>query len=265
MPLIDWLWRKNSLMTYFSSPTHKIMVRAKSMLAERLQTRDRAGSPQRDFINRFLEAKEKHPDTLNDRNMLGFVGSNLQAGSDTTAIALRTIVYYLLKNPSMQTKLRIELDAPSVSHPVSFKQAFNDLPYLGAVIQEALRIHPPFALLLERAVPASGLALPNGVYLPEGTKVGMFGYTMHLDTEVFGEDAEAFNPDRWLRKMDEDDQSYKDRLRRMKSLDMTFGHGQRQCVGVHVAEMQIYKLVPALFQLLDVSFPTSVLNIMEAC
>lgn len=75
---------------------------------------------------------------------------------------------------------------------------------------------------------------------------------MHLDKEVFGEDAEMFNPDRWLRKPDEDDDEFKARIRRMKSLDMTFGHGQRKCVGVHVAEMQIYKLVPALVRLLDV-------------
>ena len=76
---------------------------------------------------------------------------------------------------------------------------------------------------------------------------------MHLDEEVFGADAEVFNPDRWLQRTDEDEEQFKARLRLMKSLDMTFGIGQRKCVGVHVAELQIYKLIPAIVGLLDVS------------
>ena len=152
------------------------MVRARGMLEERLAIKDATESPHRDFISRFLEAKEKHPETLNNRNMLGFVGSNLQAGSDTTAIALRTIIYHILKNPRVLARMREELDASSdILHPISFQQAFNDLPYINAVIQESLRIHPPFALLLERLVPASGLTLPDGLFLPGHTKVGMFG------------------------------------------------------------------------------------------
>lgn len=118
MPLVDWIWRKNPLMTHFSSPTHKIMMRARSMLAERMETKEGTKSSRRDFINRFLVAKKKHPDTLNDRNMLGFVRSNLQAGSDTTAIALRTIMYYLLNNPPLQSKLRTELDVPGIPRPI---------------------------------------------------------------------------------------------------------------------------------------------------
>jgi cytochrome P450 len=251
MPLIDWLWRKNALMTFFSAPTHKIMVRARAMLAERLAKSD--SSNQRDFISRFLEAKEKHPETLNDRNMLGFVGSNLQAGSDTTAIALRTIMYHIMKEPAIAARMREELDTAGVEHFIPFQQVFNDFPYVSAVIKEALRIHPPFALLLERSVPASGLTLPDGTFLPQHTKVGMFGYTMHFDKEVFGEDAESFNPERWLQRAGESSDQFQSRLWLMKSLDLTFGHGQRKCVGVHVAELQIYKVVPVLVGLLDVS------------
>lgn len=230
------------------------------MLAERLESKDEANAPPRDFIARFLEAKEKDPDLLNDRNMLGFVGSNLQAGSDTTAIVLRTVMYYVLKDAAILRKLRAELDDPSITYPISFQQAFNNLPYLDAVIQEALRIHPAVALLLERAVPASGLALPNGVFLEPGTKVGMSGFTMHLDKEIFGDDAEVFNPDRWLRGANEDKDDFKERVRLMKSLDMTFGRGQRQCIGKHVAEMQIYKLVPGLIRLFDVSLDSKPLS-----
>ena len=94
--------------------------------------------------------------------------------------------------------MRKELDDAQIQSSVGFQKAFNELPYTDAVIREALRIHPPFAMLLERFVPAQGLELPDGTYLPPRTVVGMFGYTMHRDEEIFGKNVDSFEPERWL-------------------------------------------------------------------
>lgn len=261
MPFIDWVYRKNFLATFLTAPTHKIMLRARAMLEERLQTLQSTKADSRDFISRFLEAKEKNPDLLNERNMMGFVGSNLQAGSDTTAIVLRTVCYHVMKNPAVLARMRKEIDALGIPHPIPFQDAFNNLPYVAAVISESIRIHPPFALQLERFVPASGFELPDGTVLPAGTKVGMMGHTWHLNEEIYGKDADRFNPDRWLPQPEEDEEESRQRINLMKSSDMSFGHGPRRCIGVHVAELQIYKLVPALVDLLDVSaVPVSATN-----
>lgn len=88
---------------------------------ERLDQSNPENSSRRDFIYRFLQAKEKHSETLNNLNMLGFVGSNLQAGSDTTAIVLRTIKYQVLKNPEIAVKMRKELDSAAVIYPMPFQ------------------------------------------------------------------------------------------------------------------------------------------------
>ena len=40
----------------------------------------------------------------------------------------------------------------------------------------------------------------------------------------------------------------------MKGIDMSFGHGTRACVGRHIAELQIYKMVPTVVALLDFEF-----------
>jgi len=184
--------------------------------------------------------------------MLGFGGSNLQAGSGTTAVALRTIMHQIMKDPVVVFRTREELEAPGLKHFMPFREAFNDFLYVKAVIQEALRIHPPFALLFERSLPASELSVSDETLLPMDTKVGIFGYTMHLDKEVFGEDTDTFKPDRWLQQFEEDDGQCQARLRRMRSLYMASGQGQKDCIGVHVAELQIYELTPALVGLLDV-------------
>ena len=69
--------------------------------------------------------------------------SNLRgAGSDTTAISLRAILYYLLKNPSTMRKLEKEIDDMAekglISDPVTYQQSCR-MPYLQAVIKEAVR------------------------------------------------------------------------------------------------------------------------------
>ena len=84
---------------------------------------------------------------------------NMAAGSDTTAISLSAILYYLLKNPRAFDTLRREIDTQqkegTISQHVTFKES-QDLPYLQAVLKEALRMHPATGLPLERIVPEGG-------------------------------------------------------------------------------------------------------------
>jgi cytochrome P450 len=106
----------------------------------------------------------------------------------------------LREHPQTLDRLLKELDAAKeageLSPIVTWKEA-RKLPYLEACVHETGRIHPPFGLNLERIVPPGGLTI-CGKFIPEGTIVGMNGWVVHRDTEVFGEDAEQWRPERWL-------------------------------------------------------------------
>jgi cytochrome P450 len=132
--------------------------------------------------------------------LLTWVTSNIIAGSDTTAIFLRTIFYNLLKDPRSMKLLLNEIDdaakADRLSDLVSWKEA-RELPYLDACIKEAGRIHPPFGLPLERVVHPEG-AVICGEHLKGGTVVGINAWVVHRDKETFGEDCDEWRPDRWL-------------------------------------------------------------------
>jgi cytochrome P450 len=52
---------------------------------------------------------------------------------------------------------------------------------------------------LPRIAPKGGLAVGDRT-LPEGTTVSVNPWVMHHSTELWGDDAHAFNPDRWLGK-----------------------------------------------------------------
>ena len=123
--------------------------------------------------------------------------SNVTAGSDTTAILMRTIFYSLLSHPDTLQRLLVELASLSpVKQPVTWKEA-RSLPYLDAVIKEAGRLHPPFGLPLERVVPSGGATI-CGQRFEGGTVVGMSAWVVHRDKDVFGKDAAEWRPERWL-------------------------------------------------------------------
>lgn len=58
-----------------------------------------------DIVSRILEAKRHQPDQIPDEAVVGYIMTILLAGSDTVSITLRSIVYYLSKNVSVQTRL----------------------------------------------------------------------------------------------------------------------------------------------------------------
>lgn len=134
---------------------------------------------------------------LEKRALTAWTTSNIAAGSDTTAILLRTIFHQLLSHPGSLSRLLAELATlPHTDKPASFKQT-RALPFLDAVIKEAGRLHPPFGLTLERVVPEEGSTI-CGVRLKAGTVVGMSAWVVHRDKETFGEDAGEWRPERWL-------------------------------------------------------------------
>lgn len=58
-------------------------------------------------------------------------------------------------------------------------------------------MHPAVGQLLERIVPKGGFHF-DGVWLPEGTIVGMNPWVCSTDISVYGEDADVYRPERWL-------------------------------------------------------------------
>jgi cytochrome P450 len=253
MPWLDYIFVKNPLKQLLQGGSTTSVARfARTRLNERLQqagekTESMPSAPRRDFLTRFLEAKNDYPSVVDDAQVFSYTVSNMNAGSDTTAISLRAILYYTLKHPRVMSKLSQELNdahqAGQISNPVSWKQS-QELPYLDAVIKEALRLHPAVGLLLERIVP-DGLQLPNGPYLPPGTIVGANPWIIHRHS-VFGEDVDSFVPERWLRAEKETVEEFNARKQSMARATLTFGAGPRTCIGKNISLLEMYKLIPSL-------------------
>lgn len=214
------------------------------------------GPERRDFLSRFIDARGKDPEFISEQRVLALTVANMFAGSDTTAISLRAIFYNLLRSPSAMDKLLTELSAESESGRFTKNDDIaytglvkwnevRELPYLSAVINEALRCHPAAGLPLERVVPKQGLRI-DGRFIPGGTIVGCSAWVVHRDESVFGSRPSEFRPERWINASQE-------QQAKMRNCLLSFGSGSRTCAGKNVSLLEMYKLVPAVLRTFEVS------------
>jgi cytochrome P450 len=260
---VPWLYWMNDWLTPVIGNRLGIAARhgsIRAFAAREVEARKekKTGKEEDDILARLFEVHKEKPEEFPNENVLSMATSNVFAGSDTTAISLRSIIYYLLKNPESKEKLIKEIDkrrqTGKLSDPVKLEEA-NDMPYLQACMYEALRLHPAVGMSLPRVVPKGGIEIA-GKYLPKDTIVGVNPWVVHRNEEVFGEDVEGFKPERWLREGKDSD---------MIRFFFAFGSGARMCLGRNISWMEMSKLIPTLFTEFDLSLAYPKENWKETC
>ncbi|KAJ5179645.1 pisatin demethylase [Penicillium capsulatum] len=190
----------------------------------------------RDFLARFLDIQASNSN-IPDFWIISWCQQNVQAGSDSTAITLTSVIYYLLKNPDSMEELLAELDHAKLPSPIPWDIA-HKLPYLDSCIKEALRMTPAIGIPLERVTPAQGLEL-EGHNFQAGTVLGVNAWVVHRDQMVYGTDSTHWRPGRWI----EADQ---DQKKMMERTLFAFGGGSRVCLGKNISYLEMYKVIPEL-------------------
>ncbi|XP_073119600.1 cytochrome P450 704C1-like [Henckelia pumila] len=175
---------------------------------EQMETQPPCETDKKDILSRFLVESKKDPDTMTDEYLRDIILNFMIAGKDTTANALSWFIYMLCKNPLVQEKILQELSRVVVmpnnddSNVDDFIQSLSDealeeMHYLHAALTETLRLYP--------AVPVDGRCaetddtLPDGYRLKKGDGVYYMAYAMGRMPDIWGDDAEEFRPERWLR------------------------------------------------------------------
>lgn len=114
--------------------------------AREVAARTDRGSDHKDILSKLFATRKEKPTELDENAVTSMATSNIFAGSDTTAISTRAIIYYLLKNPEVKGRLVEEIDGRRregrLSDPVALAEA-DGMEYLQAVMYEALRQVPP--------------------------------------------------------------------------------------------------------------------------
>ncbi|KAI6157016.1 cytochrome P450 [Pisolithus tinctorius] len=151
----------------------------------------------------------------------------------------------LARHPDIQTKLREEL--LSFGGEPSYNQFTTGLPYLDAIVQEALRLYPAGQDWIRRAdeddvIPLSEPVrtksgeVVDSIAVERGTEVGISVFCMKRSEAIWGPDAKVFRPDRWLEAGGVTKKAQE--VKGFRHL-LTFGDGPRTCLGKWFAVAEI--------------------------
>lgn len=200
-------------------------VRARARLDRLIRaeiTRRRADPHRRttDLLGLLLSTHYDDGTAITDAQLCDELRTLLVAGHETTATTLVWALYHLHRAPATLERLRGELRGAG---PRTDPAELARLPYLDAVCQETLRLHPPVPIVVRRLTAPGTLC---GIALDAGDTLGIAVPLLHSDPAVWSEPA-RFEPQRFIE-------------RRYRPCEFApFGGGHRRCVGAALADYEL--------------------------
>ncbi|GMR61302.1 hypothetical protein PMAYCL1PPCAC_31497, partial [Pristionchus mayeri] len=220
------------------SPFGILTTMLKKKIEERKKDRQREDwdDKSRDFIDIFLDAEVdpsevdfgENADTSRKLSADEIVGQCLVfllAGFDTTSNSLSYLTHFLANYEDVQRKLIDEVDSFLAENETIEIERLVDLKYMDAVIRESLRHYPLGSVVVTRE--CTKACEIGGFRFEKGDTIATDTWSMHMDEEVWGEDASEFRPERWFESSD-----------RPRTAFQSFGEGPRMCLGMRIAYMQ---------------------------
>ncbi|KAL1536907.1 cytokinin hydroxylase-like [Salvia divinorum] len=177
-----------------------------------------------DLLGMLLnEMQKKNKSGLNLQVIMDECKTFFFAGHDTTALLLTWTMMLLATNPSWQQRIRAQVKQVCNGAPLSVEH-LSKLTELKMVINESLRLYPPASLLPRMAFEDIKL---GDLVIPKGLSIWIPVLAIHHNPEIWGKDANEFNPERFASKSGAWRQHF-----------IPFAAGPRNCVGQGFALME---------------------------
>ncbi|KAI1114231.1 cytochrome P450 [Nemania sp. NC0429] len=216
-------------------------------------------------VNRVREIRNSpDPDAIRNTIFEGILSSSLPAeektdarmaqdaqlialaGESTTGYTLAGILFELLSHPDHYKKARNEV-LSALSDDEEMVPAYakvRNLPFLNAIIQEVLRLHPGVLSRMARISPEKDIIFDDKrrgrtFIIPAGTPMSMTTLITHTNPAVF-ESPYEFRPQRWIDNP------------KLNLALIAFSRGARNCVGQEFARREMSMLVAAILKHYDV-------------
>nr|XP_033323896.1 cytochrome P450 9e2-like [Megalopta genalis] len=235
-----WLFRFTGLKVFDTKVTQFFT----DLIQDTINTRDEQGIVRPDMIQLMMETRGK----MGPGKELSIVDMTAQAfvfflgGFESTSVLMCFAAYEVGVNPEIQKRLQEEIDdVLEKSNGEVTYEAVNDMKYLDAIINEALRMYPA-AVFTDRACtkpfelpPAKPGLKPYVVQKDEYIWIPIYG--VQNDPQYF-EEPTKFKPERFI----------DDPKKILNSgMFLSFGLGPRMCIGNRFALLETKVLLFNLF------------------
>src|SRR5580658_2021141 len=214
----------------------EMRARADGVLMEYIQQR-RHQAPGHDLLQTLMDARYADGEGMSDELVLSESMQLLVAGHETSSNGLSWLLYLLSMRPDCLERVRQEFDSVLGDAPLSHGDVLR-FEFTTQVIQEALRLYPPFWLVDRMAVADDRV---GDLAIPRGSTVIVFVYGAHHATRHWN-DPESFIPERFAKGNEKQQTPF---------TYLPFGAGPRSCIGSNYAMLQILMILGAVLRKYD--------------
>uniref|UniRef100_A0A182S4W2 Uncharacterized protein n=1 Tax=Anopheles funestus TaxID=62324 RepID=A0A182S4W2_ANOFN len=189
------------------------------------------------FIDHLLKGK-RGGESFTDLEVLMQSVTIILAGNDTSVLAICNLLTLLAMHRDVQEKVRDEIMAifPADDKIETTPEALNELVYLERCIKEGLRLCPSVPLVAR--VCSDDIEI-DGNIIPRGTPILFSIAALHRRKDLWGPDAERFDPDRFLPERSKGRHPYAFK---------PFSIGSRDCMGKQYAIMGMKQVLVHLLR-----------------
>ncbi|XP_037937477.1 probable cytochrome P450 313a4 [Teleopsis dalmanni] len=187
------------------------------------------------FIDQAIKLYENQQFTWND--LISESVTIVAASFETTANAVYSTLVMLAMHPDIQQRLFEEiLDVfPEKDFYIECDQ-LSQLSYLELVINETLRLAPSVPIIGRQAMKDTQIGVN---LLPKGIQVFISIYHLHRRTDIWGPNADKFEPERF---------SVENYGEKQKNAYIPFSKGPRNCIGRRYAMFSMKVLLCGLLR-----------------
>ena len=214
----------------------EMRARADAVLMAYIKQR-RNEAPGADLLQTLMDARYTDGEGMTDELILSESMQLLVAGHETSSNALSWLLYLLSSRPDCLNLVRQEFEDVLGHAPLGHADVLK-LTFTTQVIQEALRLYPPFWMVDREAIADDHV---GDVVIPAGSMVIVHVYGAHHASKHWPE-PETFDTDRFLKG--------NEKLRTPFTY-LPFGAGPRTCIGSHYAMLQILMILSDLLRRYD--------------
>jgi cytochrome P450 len=201
--------------------------------AKRVAERRASGERRDDLLSLLLDARD--PETgegLSELDIVDNILTFIGAGHETTALALTWTFFLLSRHPEIEARVLAEIASVTGGGVLEAGQVAA-LSYTRQVIQEAMRVYPPVAMVVREAVAPFTL---GGELVGVSDHVFVPIYAVHHHAALW-DGPERFDPDRFTPEAV--------RARHRYSY-LPFGAGPRICIGMGFALLEAVAILGTL-------------------
>lgn len=203
------------------------------LLSEQIEERRGMGGNGGDMMELILTTTDEDGDSLGDGAIREQLRTMLAAGHETSSTSLAWALYHIHHDESVRSRVVEELADAATPGEIAA------LPYLGAVIQETLRMHPTVPIVLRRL---TGPLIVAGVARSAGDVVGIALPALHFNPDLW-RNPDFFDPGRFLG-------------RKPAAFEYApFGGGYRRCIGAAFAQHELAVAIGTILKSVELRMP----------